>query len=349
MAMTMTLKDVFIDQTKTLADALAPRPQLKYAVDGLFALPSLNIVYGAPGSLKSLIMADLAVCLAGGKAWLEPLPHDKSGAVKPIQTLEMPVLWMDFDNGRRRTLDRFAALALGHQVDEGARLYSLSMPSVPFDATKEGTVFETIDYVLALGARFIVIDNLLTISGGKDENSPEIASVMVNLRLLSERTSAAVVIIHHSRKDNGFRGKVGDDLRGHSSIRGAVDLALLVEREPGSDIITLQSTKTRDVDVEPIGALWTYTHKLGTTELETARFFGQRVVGAETVQDIETAIFEALRKAGKPLNQGDLVKAVKAEGIQAGRDRIRTVLERMANATRLKTSTGARGAVLYEY
>jgi len=344
----MTLKDAFLRETKTMADALAPRPPLTYAVDGLFALPSLNIVYGAPGSMKSLILADLAVCLAGGKAWLEPLPHDKSGAVKPIQTLKMPVLWLDFDNGQRRTLERFAALALGHQADAGTPLYSLSMPSVPFDATKTGTIVEVIDYVLALGARFIVVDNLLTISGGKDENSPEIAPVMSNLRLLSERTGAAVVVIHHSRKDNGLRGKMGDDLRGHSSIRGAIDLALLVEREPGSDIITLQSTKTRDVDVEPIGAMWTYTHKPGTNELETARFFGQRVAGAETVADIEDAIFEALKKAGGSMNQSALVKTVKAAGIQAGINRIRTVAERMAQMMRLKVKTGARGATIYE-
>ena len=344
----MSLKDIYLTETKTLADALAPRPPMTYAVDRLFALPSLSIVYGAPGSMKSLILADLAVCLASGVTWLEPLPSDKTGSIKPIPTVQTGVLWLDFDNGQRRTLDRVAAFSHGHQTSPGAPLYILSMPSVPFDLTKSRTVVEAIDYAKTLGVGFIVVDNLLSVSGGKDENSPEIAPVMTNLRLLSERVNAAVVVIHHSRKETGFRGKLGDDLRGHSSIRGAIDLSLLVEREPGSDIITIQSTKTRDVDVEPFGALWTFMHKAGTTELETARFFGQRVASVETVADIESAIFEVLKNAGKPLNQGDLVKAVKAEGIQAGRDRIRTVLERMANSMRIKTSVGAKGAVLYD-
>jgi hypothetical protein len=168
-----------------------------------------------------------------------------------------------------------------------------------------------------------------------------------NLRLLSERTDAAVVVIHHARKQSGFRGGLGDDLRGHSSIRGAIDLGLLVEREECSDIVTIKSTKTRDVDVEPFAALWSYNHVPGTHDLETAAFFGQKVMGTETSGDIEDAILRVLAAAGKALNQSDLVKAVKAEGVQAGRDRIRSVAEHMVQSLKLKKSTGARGAALY--
>ncbi|MEJ5225038.1 MAG: AAA family ATPase, partial [Anaerolineales bacterium] len=199
----------------------------------------------------------------------------------------------------------------------------------------------------AVGTKFIVIDNLMTISGGKDENSPEIAPAMNGLRALAERTGAAVVVIHHARKQNGIRGGLGDDLRGHSSIRGAIDLALLVEREEGADSVTVKSTKTRDVDVEPFGALFTYTHKPGTYDLETAAFFGQKVIGAETTAEIEQAIIAVLQAAGRPLSQTDLVKAVKSEGIQAGVNRIRDIAARMANSLRLKTQTGNRGAILY--
>ncbi len=342
----MSAKDLWLRETHTLQDALQPQPPTVYVVDGLFSLPSLNIVYGAPGCMKSLLLADLAICVAAGREWLPPLPHDKSGAVQSFKTQPAPVLWLDFDNGARRTGNRLAAFARAYHA-ENARLYYLAMPSAPFNATMASATVEMIDYINAIGAKIVVIDNLLTVSGGKDENAPEIASAMLNLRLISERTGAAVIVVHHSRKQNGIRGGLGDDLRGHSSIRGAIDLALLVEREEGADSVTVKSTKTRDVDVEPFGALFTYTHQPGTFDLETAAFFGQKVMGAETTAEIEQTIFAVLQKAGKPMSQSELVKAVKAEGVQAGINRIRDIAAKMAASMRLKTQSGNRGAILY--
>lgn len=40
-------------QRYTLADAYKPRPPRRYLVDGLLPVPSLSIVFGGPGSLKS--------------------------------------------------------------------------------------------------------------------------------------------------------------------------------------------------------------------------------------------------------------------------------------------------------
>ena len=58
----------------TLADAYEPRPPVEYLVGGLLAVPSLAIVYGPPGCLKSFLMADLAASVAGGLPWLPPSP-----------------------------------------------------------------------------------------------------------------------------------------------------------------------------------------------------------------------------------------------------------------------------------
>ena len=98
-------------QARTLADAYTQRPPVEYAVTGLFALPSLNIIYGAPGSLKSFLAADMAVSIAAGLPWLPEAPW-QPGAVA-IPTRQAPVMWLDFDNGRNRTDDRFEALEIG--------------------------------------------------------------------------------------------------------------------------------------------------------------------------------------------------------------------------------------------
>ncbi len=57
-------------QAYTLADAYQARPPIQYIAGALFEVPSLNIVYGAPGTLKSFLLQDLAVCVAAGQEWL---------------------------------------------------------------------------------------------------------------------------------------------------------------------------------------------------------------------------------------------------------------------------------------
>lgn len=68
------------------ADAFGSPPPLDWCVDGLFARPSLNLLVGDPGSKKTLLALDLAVCVAMGVPWLGRATSPRvalSGAVKP--------------------------------------------------------------------------------------------------------------------------------------------------------------------------------------------------------------------------------------------------------------------------
>ena len=98
-------------------------------------------------------------------------------------------------------------------------------------------------------AGLVNCDNLGLITGDVEENSAQMAQVMGFLRILTEVTGAAVILIHHQRKGGAGSSRPGDALRGHSSIEASLDLALHVAREPGSQEIVIQSTKTRGVDV----------------------------------------------------------------------------------------------------
>lgn len=52
------------------ADALKPPPTLHWCVQGLFAQPTFSMLVGDPGSKKTFLAIDLAVCVALGKPWL---------------------------------------------------------------------------------------------------------------------------------------------------------------------------------------------------------------------------------------------------------------------------------------
>ena len=116
------------NQLFSLEDALKPRPPLKYVVEGLFPCPSLNIVYGAPGSLKSMLILDMAMCVSSGLPWLGSRPGDKH-PVEAIATTQVPVLYIDFDNGPRKMHERIGALARGHNIKRELPISYFSMPN----------------------------------------------------------------------------------------------------------------------------------------------------------------------------------------------------------------------------
>ena len=342
-------------QLRTLRDAYQPRSPLDYVVDGLVPRPSLSIIYGPPGSLKSMLLGDLCACIAGGLPWLEPLPG-KGAAVPPLQTTEAPILWIDLDNGPRRSDERFEALGRGHGLPEDAPFYYISMPSPWPDASQTGFVEKLAELAKGVGAGVLVIDNLGLITGDTEENSGGMAQVMGNLRRLCEDTNLAVILIHHQRKsgsnDKGIRK--GETLRGHSSIEAALDLALLVERKGGEDKVAVVPTKVRGYNTREIyGATFTYEHRVGTHDLYSARFLGSEAQTAKEQKhaSIKEAVKEILRMG--PKNQKDLVNAVrdmlalKQGGSPPGVNLLRGLLEVMVKEGTILGYDGDRKERLY--
>ena len=271
---------------ETLADAYADDSPIEFIVDGLLSVPSLSIIYGGPGTLKSMLLADLAACVAAGKTWLDPLPGDAPGGVTFL-THAAPVLWLDFDNGTKRTRRRMAALGRGHELPPDIPLRYLSMANPWLDASDIKLVEEVDRFVREGGYRLVIIDNLGLVNGGIEENSSEMAQVMGNLRWLSEKANCAVILVHHQRKsattssDPGARK--GDSLRGHSTIEASLDFALLIERKGREDAVLAIPTKTRDFHrFDFFGALWTFEHFPGDdNRLKAGRFWARSVATGE--------------------------------------------------------------------
>lgn len=328
----------------TLVDAYKERPPTQYILNGVFKIPSLNIIYSAPGDLKTMLMLDLCGCVVAGVDWLPPAPWQPTA--QSIKIIQSPVLWLDFDNGDEEMLSRIDAIGKTLHLPEDAPFYYYIMPQPWLNAGNIGHVAQVAARALKFGAKLIVIDNLGSVSGGIDENSSQMIQVMSNLRQLSQLSGAAVIIIHHQRKGNGIKGgRAGDALRGHSGIEAALNLALHVERKEGSDTINMKSTKTRGTDVAPFGAVFTYTHKPGTKELETFRFFGMKGEDNTSTAAIQREILEVLK--GESLNQTNLIKAVKDNGLEVGRDRIIEMIQRMENNKMITSIDGARNAKIY--
>lgn len=327
----------------SIADAYEDRPPVEFIIPGLFALPSLNIVYGPPGSLKSFILADLAISAAAGGLWLPAAPWLADNGARSFPTNPVKVLWVDFDNGRRRTLDRFAALGRAHGLPEdNDRLNIYSMPRPWLDASDTVSIAGLAGRIQRTGARLVIIDNLGVVTGDTDENTGDMALVMSQFRQIAEDTGCAIVLIHHQRKSNGLSGRAGDSLRGHSSIEAALDLAIMIEREEYSETIGLRATKMRGPDVMPFSAYFTFEAKPDRPdELQTARFFGVSVDDVTSSMAIDKAIIEVLDD-GNEYGKTALAKAVKELLAEVGINRIRPRIDKLAGEKSIQAIPGKR-------
>lgn len=329
---------------RTLKTAYEPKPPREYVVEGVLPLPSLSVFYGYPGGLKTMLLMDLALCVAAGKTWLDGLPG--GDPVKAYQCQAAPVLWIDVDNGLDRLERRFQALGQAHGVDEDAPFLYTSFPSPPFDPQNPESVGYLVSMALEIGAKLVVFDNLGTVSGGADENSSQMIGVMAGLRHLAERAGASVIVIHHSNKMNPS-SRAGNRLRGFSGIEAALDLALLIDREEGGDAVTIQSTKTRDKPVEPTSALWTWNQD-NAGELESGRFFGLGYPEDANLSKPEKArqTILSLLDFQPGMNQSELIEGVKAEA-DVGRDSTLSALKALIRESRVRVEKGADNANLH--
>jgi len=308
---------------KSLADAFAPRPPREWAVDGLFAFSTLNIVFGVEGCMKSLLMMDMSLCVSEGLPWL--VYGDGSGY--KFETKQCNVLYVDCDNGSLTDDERINSFAISHGLtaDEKSSFKYISMPD-DFDVSDQATIDKVVIIALALNIRVLVLDNLGLINS-KDENSPEMARVMANLRKLANR-GMCVIVVHHQRKSNGGQPvRLGETLRGHSSIGAALDFSYFVSRKDATDSnVIVTPSKCRFAPVKPFGAEFKYTWIGETKELETALFLCHDIV-----DDMEKAVGLVPMLLGSvgEMTQTDLVRELMRSGVsqRAAKDAIATGLK----------------------
>ena len=302
-----------------------------------------------------MILADLAVCVATGTTWL--MAPEGQSALRSYTTTQAPVLWIDFDNGRRRTHERVDAFGKAYSMPPDAPFYYVSMGRPQLDLTSYAMGDSLLRMIRRLGARVVIIDNLGLVIGDADENSGDMAAVMGNLRSICEDAECAMIVVHHQRKSNGTGDKgirKGETLRGHSSIEAALDLALLVERKDGDDNITIFPTKVRGYrNFDFVGALLTYEHTEGTRDLAMARFFGQQVLNKDQseLRELQAAILTEVM-ACPGIEKGSLVTAVRdsmaaLSNKTPGMNRVRGVAAQMAKDGLLKAASGERTTVRY--
>jgi hypothetical protein len=196
------------------AGELQRQPPIQWLVQGVLPVGGFGVMHGEPGSGKSFLALNLAAAIALGIPWF-------GRTTRPGN-----VLYVSCEGALR---NRVAALLQQHQRDDLPSLL-LREGSINLRAPDTDTR-RVIHAATALGLRhqpvaLIIVDTLARALAGGDENGPTDMGLLIgNATRIHSDTGAAVVFIHHCGKDASKGG------RGHSSLRGAVDLEIAVMRD----------------------------------------------------------------------------------------------------------------------
>lgn len=217
-----------------IGDEIRPATDARDFVEGLLCRGDLSATFGASGAGKSFFVLNLALHVAYGWNWCGRAV-DRCGVI---------YVAAEGANGVRQRVAAFKK----HYRDKitGPMPFALAPTGLDLRSS-DADVGKLIRDIQRLARRFdmplgfVVVDTLARVMAGGNENAPDdMGAVVNNIGRIQQATRAHVMVVHHSGKD-AERG-----MRGHSSLKGAVDTEIELKRD--GDTRCAKVTKQKDLE-----------------------------------------------------------------------------------------------------
>lgn len=196
----------------TAADMAGDPPLTEYLAPRIHLAPGRPLALtGYAGAGKTMLLADLLLAIASRE--LQAMTGILSQAWGSVDIARGgPVVHLDLEVGKKGTWSRYKRLAAGRGFDVAELGPLLRWRSYPnFRLNQRGALevlCKTLDGATACG-----VDSLKALCPGTKENDSSMADFVGILGEASEKTGAAIVLIHHE-------GKPGEDGQRVAHLRG---------------------------------------------------------------------------------------------------------------------------------
>jgi hypothetical protein len=276
-----------------LFDEMALEPVAKrWLIKGILARGETSAWIAPPGGMKSALLAQASICVAGGLEWLGKRNKGVAGVVY-------------FALERSDLVERRMK---AHRLKLGLQRLPIAVVPVTFDLMRPDSVNRVIETIQAVeqetgvGTGLVIFDTFakLIAAGGGDENQArDQGAVFANVQRIKNRFDAHFAIIGHTGKN------VDLGARGSNAILGDVDVMVTIS---GDTIRTATVTKAND---GPEGTLFSFESEVFEFERDedgdpvTVNIVSSEIVSAQPAKPGEPrlsvnqrAMFRLLHNAG---------------------------------------------------
>jgi hypothetical protein len=274
----------------------------EWVVSGLLASGETSLLIAPPFGGKSALLAHVAVHVAAGRSWFgRPI-------VAPGPTLIIA--------GERLSEMRRRVAALAAEL--GVKPAVMIASGANLDLCARGATVRLMETVFEFEQHcgeppaLIGFDTLAALTPGADEiSAADMTTAMQTIRSVAERFSAHALVVHHCPLDNPGRS------RGHSSIDGAADVLIGVERGRVASHRWRVMRANAIAEPLPFGEYGIGSHQLASGSVAIAR---PASITTE-LADRDAAVLEALKAAvGAPIVVAEVARSVASHPAFAGLD-----------------------------
>ena len=272
-------------------------PDKAWLVRHLWSHAAVGLISGHPKVGKSWLGLDLAVSVASGTDCVGAFPVEAPG----------PVLVFLAEDPLPRVRERIASLcALRHISLERIPLHVITAASLRLDDADDRERLTAT--VARLAPRLLLLDPLVRLHAGDENDARYIAQLLGFLRTLSRQHELAIALVHHMSKKS--RRHLGQALRGSSDLWAWTDSAAYLTRARDQILLTLEHRSAPAP--EPIALILATGDDGATPHL---RAVDQATRPADTLVD---RLLRLLRAAAAPVSRVALRRQLGVKNLHLG-------------------------------
>lgn len=297
-------------------------PEDIWLVEGLIPKSGITVLSATPGSFKTWLLLELAICTSSGRNLFDE-----------FETQKTSVLMVDEENGLMLLQQRLKLLEADPELDINFHVLT------GFKLT-DRLVNDLIEFCTLSKIGLVTFDSLVRIHDSQENDAGDMADVFQKLKRITE-AGITVLLTHHNRKPSGSSANLSHEMRGSSDILAAIDCHLALVREDNNHLVLRQTKNRLSEEVQPIELVIE-----SSPDKVTLRYAGKREASQNKREILKDLILEILENQSK-LNQRDIRKKLLDINQNINMRTLRDILELLEYEKIIIKEQGSRNALEY--